>query len=117
MTQNELRKLCGKWPGVTEDVKWGNDLVFSVGGKMFVGMPATGAATSIGFKVDDELFLAITEQPGIIPAPYAARFKWVSVVEPKRYDRKWFEQKIRRSYELVAAKLPKKKRRELGLET
>ena len=32
MNQKQVRSLCGRWPGVTEDVKWGHDLIFSVGG-------------------------------------------------------------------------------------
>jgi len=67
------------------------------------------------FKVPDELFLALTEQPGIIPAPYAARNKWVRVTEPRRYGDAWLAARIRESYELVAAKLPKKTRQTLGL--
>lgn len=116
MKQKDIEKLCAKWPGVTTDVKWDFALVFSVADKMFATYPLSGRLKgTIGFKVEDELFLAITEQPGIIPAPYAARFKWVTVMEPKRYPKAWFAQHIRRSYELVAAKLPKKKQKELGL--
>ena len=32
---DKLRKYCLSLPAVTEDVKWENNLVFSVGGKMF----------------------------------------------------------------------------------
>jgi hypothetical protein len=30
-----LRRLCGPWPGVGTDIKWDDDLVFMVDGKMF----------------------------------------------------------------------------------
>ena len=116
MNIQQLTKLCMAWPGVTSDVKWGNDLVFSVAGKMFAAICIEGSERGkIGFKVDDDLFLSITEQPGIIPAPYAARYKWVAVVEPKRYDKAWYERHVRRSYELVGAKLTKKTRAKLML--
>ena len=36
MTIEGLRSICRSLPGVTEDVKWGSDLCFLVGGKMFV---------------------------------------------------------------------------------
>jgi predicted DNA-binding protein (MmcQ/YjbR family) len=111
-----FRRLTATWPGVTHDVKWDDDLVASVGGKMFAVYCIGGAHRGrIGFKVADELFLALTEQPGIIPAPYAARFKWISLTEPERYEDAWIGNMIRRSYALVAGKLPKKIRRELGL--
>ena len=36
MTIEGLRSICRSLPGITEDVKWGSDLCFLVGGKMFV---------------------------------------------------------------------------------
>src|SRR5919198_1577097 len=35
MTLDALRSICCALPDVTEDIKWGADLVFSVGGRMF----------------------------------------------------------------------------------
>ena len=35
MNIEQLRKYCLAFPGATEDVKWGSDLCFSVGAKMF----------------------------------------------------------------------------------
>lgn len=112
----DFERICGAWPGVSSDVKWGADLVYSVAGKMFAVMCIEGSRRgNLGFKVPDEQFLAITELPGIIPSPYAARFKWVSVTEPRRYGQAWFAARLRESYELVAAKLPRKTRAALGL--
>lgn len=116
MNERGFRALTGAWAGVTHDIKWDDDLVASVAGKMFAVYCLRGAhAGRIGFKVPDEHFLAMTEQAGIIPAPYAARFKWVSVTEPARHDAAWHGEMIRQSYTLVAAKLPRKTRRTLGL--
>jgi predicted DNA-binding protein (MmcQ/YjbR family) len=36
MNIEEVQSLCNQLPGVTEDIKWGSDLCFSVGGKMFL---------------------------------------------------------------------------------
>ena len=33
----------------------------------------------MSFKVEDERFLELTDRPGIIPAPYLARAKWIYV--------------------------------------
>lgn len=111
-----LRRLTAGWPGVNESIKWQADLVFDVGGKMFAVTPVDGAsAGGLSFKVPDDHFLALTEQPGIVPAPYAARFKWVLVTEPGRYGDDWLAERVRGSYALVAAKLPKKSRLALGL--
>jgi hypothetical protein len=35
MTIDGLRRICMSLPAATEDIKWGADLAFSVGGKMF----------------------------------------------------------------------------------
>ncbi|MET3651326.1 MmcQ/YjbR family DNA-binding protein [Dyella japonica] len=112
ITPAQLEKLCVRWPGVTKDIKWGADLVFSVGGKMFAVMPADGGRVS--FKVEDERFLELTDQPGMIAAPYLARARWVSVVEPKRFTTDELSALIRTAYGLIRAKLTKKLQAELG---
>lgn len=112
ITARQLKALCGNWPGVTHDVKWGADLVFSVGGKMFAVMPIDGGR--IAFKVEDERFLELTDQPGIIASPYLARARWVSVVEPQRFSTNELAEHVRTAYGLIRAKLPKKRQAELG---
>ncbi len=114
-----LDQLCRPWPGVSSDVKWGQHRVYSVGGKMFVITERDGpvAATDCGrlrFKVADDVFLAMTDQPGITPAPHLARAHWVSVADPDRHPREWIEAQVRCSYELVRDRLPKKQRGPLG---
>ena len=112
ITPAQLETLCGHWPGVTRDIKWGGELVFSVGGKMFVVMPVDGGR--LAFKVEDERFLELTDQPGMIAAPYLARARWVSVVEPKRFTTHELSEHIRTAYGLIRAKLTKKLQAELG---
>ena len=105
--------VCRSLPGVTEDTKWGNDLVFSVGGKMFA-VTNLGEATGISFKVEDERFLELTDRKGIIPAPYLARAKWVYVEDAQALRDEEAAQLLRRSYELAFGKLTKKVQREIG---
>ncbi|MGO4701235.1 MmcQ/YjbR family DNA-binding protein [Dyella sp. 2RAB6] len=116
MTVVQLQALCGAWPGVTHDIKWGEDLVFSVGGKMFAITRTAEAVHGhrLALKVADERFLELTDQPGIIPSPYLARAHWVSVVEPQRFATRELEAMVRDSYTLVRAKLTKKLQKELG---
>lgn len=115
LTAAQLEALCGHWPGVTKDIKWGCDLVFSVGGKMFVVTPSDGSEGGrLSFKVEDERFLELTDQPGIIAAPYMARSHWISVTEPPRFTTAELSAFIRTSYGLVRAKLTKKMQAELG---
>lgn len=105
----QLQTLCAGWPGVTQDIKWGIDLVFSVGGKMFAVTPSDGSEGGrLSFKVADERFLELTDQPGIMPAPYMARAHWISIVEPQRFARAELESLVRDAYVLVRARLTKK---------
>lgn len=115
LTALQLEALCGHWPGVTRDIKWGADLVLSVGGKMFAVTPSDGSEGGrLSFKVSDERFLELTDQPGIIPAPYMARAHWISITEPQRFRTAELEAFIRAAHVLVRAKLTKKLQTELG---
>ena len=114
MNIDQLRTFCTGLPAVTEDVKWDNDLVFSVGGKMFC-VVSLEPPFKCSFKVPDDEFEELSSQEGFQPAPYMARAKWVLVTSPTRLHKAEWEAQIRRSYELVKAKLTKKARTELGL--
>jgi len=103
-------------PGATEDIKWGADWVASVGGKMFlVGGPEPGVWRGCSFKVDDHRFLELSGLPGLMPAPYAARHHWVRVNDAKALPLADLKALVTRSHALVAAKLSKKLRAELGV--
>ncbi len=111
------RAFCASLPAVTEDIKWGADLCFCVGGKMFaVTWLDGGKATGFSFKVDEHRFLELTDRAGIIPAPYLARAKWVQVKAADALSDAEARELLARSHALVAAKLTRAVRRELGLE-
>jgi len=109
MQASELESLCANWPGVASGIKWEDDLVFTVAGKMFAVLCLRGPDRErISFKVDTDRFLELTDQPGIVPAHYMARAFWVTIAEPERFAREQLHSFIRHSYELVRAKLSKK---------
>lgn len=114
MNLDTLRDFCRMLPAVTEDIKWGHDLCFSVAGKMFC-VAALDGPLSVSFKVKDDEFDELSSSPGIRPAPYVARYKWVLVEDVNRLNRKEWEHYITQSYDLVKAKLPKKVARQHGL--
>ena len=109
-----LREICSSLPAVTEDVKWGNDLVFSVGDKMFC-VASLESPFSCSFKVPDDEFDELSNQNGFMPAPYMARAKWILVTDPSNLNKKEWERYIKQSYELVKIKLTKKLREKLGI--
>ncbi|HZX76534.1 MmcQ/YjbR family DNA-binding protein [Lysobacter sp.] len=109
------QEQVAQWPGVESSVKWGDNLVFTVAGKMFCATRLDGPGQgSLSFKVEDDRFLELTERPGFIPAPYLARAHWVQVERPDRLPKAELHALLRRSYELVRLKLPKKHQRELA---
>lgn len=103
-----LREFCLSLPGASEDIKWGNDLCFLIAGKMFCVAGLSGKLV-VSFKVKEDEFYELTSIPGIIPAPYLARYKWVLVQELNRLTKKELEHYIRQSYELIKSKIPVKK--------
>jgi predicted DNA-binding protein (MmcQ/YjbR family) len=108
-----IRKLCLGFPHATEQVQWGYDLVFKIGGKMFAITPLEPARVFLTFKADDESFADLTERPGIIPAPYLARARWVALENADALSPEELASLLRLSYDLVLAKLPKKTRERL----
>ena len=109
-----LRQLCLSFPGATEQIQWGSDLLFKVGGKMFAVTPLEPARVCLSFKASPENFADLIERPHIIPAPYLARAQWVAleIRDALPYDE--LARLLRDSYDLVAAKLPKKIRESLS---
>jgi predicted DNA-binding protein (MmcQ/YjbR family) len=115
MDLEEIRTFCLTFPGATEDVKWGNDLTFSVGTKMFaVTALETAAPPGISFKCTPEKFAELTERDGIIPAHYVARYHWVTVENTDALKPSELESLIEKSYEMVLEKLPKKLKNEIA---
>ena len=109
VNENDLSALSSPWPGVTQDIKWEDDLVFSVAGKMFAVYCMRGPDKGrLSFKVDSDRFLELTDQPGVVPAHYMARAFWITLVEPERFSRENIEDFMKHSYELVRAKLTKR---------
>lgn len=103
-----LRKVCLSFPGTTEQIQWGCDLVFKAGGKMFAVTPLEPAPVCLSFKASPEKFAELTERQNIIPAPYLARAQWVALQTRDAVRTEELAGLLRESYELVVAKLPKK---------
>ncbi|HNU09597.1 MAG TPA: hypothetical protein PKO33_17645 [Pyrinomonadaceae bacterium] len=45
--------------------------------------------------------------PGVAPAHYVGRYKWITGAEPNRFSDEDRERMISRSYEVIVPKLPK----------
>src|SRR5260221_3394137 len=103
-----LRKVCLSFPGATEQIQWGYDLLFKVGGKMFAVTPLEPAPVCLSFKASPENFADLTERPNIIPAPYLARAQWVALQTKDALPPEELSRLLRESYDMVLARLPRK---------
>jgi predicted DNA-binding protein (MmcQ/YjbR family) len=115
MNIEELREFCLSLPHVTEDIKWGNNLVFSVCAKMFC-LADLDPPIRVAFKVPEDQFLELTATHDIIQASHFARMKWVTVLDENRFSRTEWEHYLYQSYNLVKAKLPKKTLEQLQMK-
>lgn len=107
MNIEDLRAFCLSLPHATEDVKWGNDLTFCIGKKMFAVTGLETAVQSISFKCTPEKFAELVEMDGIIPAHYVARYHWVTVENLDALRSEELKDLIKNSYKMVWEKLPK----------
>ena len=89
--------------------QWGECLVFKVAGKMFLILALDGEMIDgVVFKCTPEEFDELTEIDGIAQAPYCAKRMWVRVSDLDALSEKELLTRIKHSYDLVVAKLPKK---------
>ena len=116
MRHAEIEKFCLSLPAVTLVVQWGDARVYKVGGKVFAVLSAASAKPqNLAFKVSEDSFHILTEDPHIIQAPYFAKTKWVCLERLDALSTKELKAYLTRAHALIAAGLPKKMRIELGL--
>lgn len=112
MTLDRFRRLCLAQPGATEQIQWGVDAVFKVGGKMFAVACTDHAhypdAPVCSFKCDAEGFADLVERDGAVPAPYLARAQWVALQRWDALTDREVDAAVVQAYELIRAKLPRK---------
>lgn len=113
MTLDQVRAVCLAFPHATEDVKWEVNLVFSVAKKMFAVAGLEPDETWLAFKCSADNFAELCERPGCRPAPYLARAQWVALETKDALTPREIEQMLRKAYDIVLQKLPKKVRQGL----
>ena len=108
MRLDRLKALALALPQTTVVRQWGECLVFKVAGKMFLIIPLDGGIMNgLTVKCTPEEFDELTRHDGVGQAPYCARRLWVRVEEDALPEAE-LGRLIRRSFDLVVARLPKK---------
>lgn len=117
MTRDEFDAYCQTLKAATHVIQWGGSSVWKVGGKIFAinTYSKDDPRDKISFKCTDLSYKILCEQPGIVPAPYLARAKWVQVAEPDALSNDDLKTYLADAHEIIAAKLTKAKKKELGL--
>jgi predicted DNA-binding protein (MmcQ/YjbR family) len=109
MRLDRLKTFALAQPQTAVVKQWGECLVFKVVGKMFLLIALDGEViTGVIFKCTPEEFDELTELDGIGQAPYCAKRMWVKVADLAVLPERELQRRVRHSYDLVAAKLPKK---------
>ena len=103
-------------PATTLVHQWGDSSVAKVGGKVFALMGLSVEGAGITFKVSEMTFDMLTTLDGIGQAPYFAKRHWVSVAAHAALGEDDLAAYIGEAHRLVAGKLTRKLRAELGLE-
>jgi predicted DNA-binding protein (MmcQ/YjbR family) len=111
-----FEQACLAFPGASKVVQWGGSSVYKLGPKVFaIDGLSRGAAPSFVFKASDMAFELLVEQGLAHPAPYLGRAKWVRLASQDALSDADLVAYLRQSYEMVAAKLTRALRRELGV--
>lgn len=101
-------------PAATVVHQWGGASVAKVGGKIFCLLSTED--DEVWLKVSEMAFEVMKETDGIRPAPYFARAGWVAISPHSPLSDDELRAYIGAAHRLVAERLTKKKRAELGLD-
>ena len=118
MTYDEFNAFCGALPATTHVVQWGGSHVWKVGGKVFAIGGWAHDSPAYSFKVSPLAFGMLKAQPGLRGAPYLASrgMTWIQHYAMPGLSDNELKDYIRQSHCIVAQNLPKRRRRELGLD-
>jgi predicted DNA-binding protein (MmcQ/YjbR family) len=109
MRLDRLKSFALALPQTTVVKQWGEHLVFKVAGKMFlITSEEPNVLDGLTLKCTPDEFDELTDIDGVTQAPYCAKRHWVRVADPSVLPEKELLARVRRSFDLVVAKLPKK---------
>jgi predicted DNA-binding protein (MmcQ/YjbR family) len=108
-----FKRYIGTLPATTIVQQW-DGFVAKVGGKVFALIGDAG--TPIVFKVTEISFDGLTTLEGVGQAAYFAKRAWVSVDKGAPLSDAELKAYIKASHGMIAAKLTRKLRAELGLD-
>jgi predicted DNA-binding protein (MmcQ/YjbR family) len=121
MDNERIREICMGLPHVAETLNWGHHLVYwagdrDIGGKMFAMTDLDGSGIGVlSFHCGAERFHELIENEAIRPTPYLAKAHWITLERWDALRPREVEDELRRAYQLIFEKLPKRTRTILAL--
>lgn len=117
MNSEAFDSFCNGLKATTHVIQWGDCSVWKVGGKIFAisPPPEEGSTDRFSFKCSSHSYQILCELPGITPAPYLARAKWVQVITAEAMSDDDLRYYITTAYQIIAGKLTRAQRAELGI--
>ena len=112
MTNDSIREFCMNLPMTTEEVQWGEHLLFKIGGKMFCIIALGGHLCT--FKATPEKYAELVEMPDITPSWHNMwKYNWVTTETLTALADAEFRDLLKESYVMVRAGLSRKMQAEL----
>jgi predicted DNA-binding protein (MmcQ/YjbR family) len=110
MNIEKFRNLCLSFQDVTEEFPFGADtLVYKVKGKMFA-LTDLNVFESVNLKCDPGEAVDLRERySSVLPGYHMNKAHWNTVLMDNTISDRLIEEWTKNSYDLVRAKLPKKK--------
>jgi predicted DNA-binding protein (MmcQ/YjbR family) len=118
MNTQQLKKFCSRFAGAVETLYGApsNILIYAVGEKKFAYFKTSEPERwRFSIRVSPDRFVELTDMPGIKPARYMGRFRWVTIVNVDRFPRAYLIELIEWSYAKALGSLSKTKRSRLGV--
>lgn len=116
MTLEEILEIGRQLPGTTSDIKWDHHVCLNVGDKMYLITTPDAFPVNASVKIPIEKTEDYLSKPGVRIAPYLGRYNWVEIDDISRFNSKEWKEILIDAHQLIGAKLPVKKRKELGIE-
>ena len=117
MNIESLQQYCLSKKGVTEETPFGPDnLVYKVGGKMFLLASLDSVPLQFNVKCDPEEAIQLRDSyPCVTPGYHMNKKHWNTVTADGSVSDKLLQQWVDASYKLVLESLPKKLKQEISL--
>lgn len=107
-----VKEHCSRYPGASAKLSGPpiNVLTYSVGGKQFAYFKTSEPEQwRFSIRTTSERFLELTNVPGIKPARFMARFRWVTIVDVDTVPADYLQELIAWSYAKALGSLSKRR--------